>query len=438
MNTDRHLIPLVEHLDTAIVGCVGDLMLDHFIYGQVSRISPEGPIPVLRIDSQQSMLGGLGNVVRNLGALGCSIRVFSVTGEDSAGQEVDAMLRAVPRCEAHLLSEKGRKTPVKVRYIANGQQLLRADNETTVAVSKPSLDGTLKAFARATSDCTVIVLSDYSKGMLAGEFASEFIGVARSLGKPVIVDPKGRDYTRYRHATLIKPNTKELAEASQLPVARTAEQIVAARKLLDETEAEYILLTRGAEGMLLVARDGQVHAFTALAREVYEVSGAGDTVASALAAALGSGCSMEQAAGIANIAAGIVVGKVGTAVVDRSEIVHEIEHQSALIASDKILRQDQAAERVRMWKRNRLKVGLIFGTFDQLAPEDLEHLEKSHGHCDRLVIALRSDAQARNAKQDQRTRAYVLAALVFSDAVLVCDDPTPEALVAALQPDVVV
>jgi D-beta-D-heptose 7-phosphate kinase/D-beta-D-heptose 1-phosphate adenosyltransferase len=432
MSTDRHLVPLVEHLDSAVVGCVGDLMLDHFIYGQVSRISPEAPIPVLRIESQQSMLGGLGNVVRNLGALGCGIHVFSVRGEDAAGQEVDALLRAVPRCETHLITEAGRKTPVKVRYIAQGQQLLRADNETTHAVARQSLDGTLQAFEAAVSACTVVVLSDYSKGMLAGAFASEFIQMARARGKAVIVDPKGRDFTRYRHATLIKPNAKELAEASQLPAGNTDQQVAAAHRLLDETEAEYILLTRGADGMLLVAHGGEVQEFTALAREVFEVSGAGDTVASALAAALGSGCSMEEAAAIANIAAGIVVGKVGTAVVDRSEIVHEIEHKSALIASDKILRPDQAAERVRMWKRRCLRVAFVFGVFDEIGPDQLASLEKARAGCDRLVIAVRKEEAA---KQDQRTRAYVLAAMVFSDAVVVTDEPNPDGLVRLLEPD---
>jgi D-beta-D-heptose 7-phosphate kinase/D-beta-D-heptose 1-phosphate adenosyltransferase len=435
MSTDRHLLPLVEHLDSAVVGCVGDLMLDHFIYGQVGRISPEAPIPVLRIESQQSMLGGLGNVVRNLGALGCGVRVFSVTGEDPAGQEVDALLRAVPGCQTHLLTEPGRQTPVKVRYIAQSQQLLRADNETTHAVSRHSLDGTLAKFEAGLAECSVVVLSDYSKGMLAGEYAAEFIRVARAKGKPVIVDPKGRDFTRYRHATLIKPNAKELAEASQLPVSNTEQQIGAARKLLEETEAEYILLTRGAAGMLLVSRGGEVSTYQALAREVFEVSGAGDTVASALAAALGSGCSMEDAAAIANIAAGIVVGKVGTAVVDRSEIEHEIEHKSALLASEKILRPDQVAERMRMWKRNGLKVGFVFGVFDEIRAADLERLEKARAGCDRLVVAVQKDE---SAKQDHRTRAYVLSSMVFADVVLVTDDSSRESLIQALEPAVVI
>jgi D-beta-D-heptose 7-phosphate kinase/D-beta-D-heptose 1-phosphate adenosyltransferase len=437
MSKDRHLIPLVERLDAAIVGCVGDLMLDHFIYGDVSRISPEAPIPVLRIRSQQSMLGGLGNVVRNLGALGCGIRVFSVTGDDAAGGEVSGLLDVVPRCQTHLLPERERKTPVKVRYIAHGQQLLRADNETTQAISNESLQGILAKFREAISECTIVVLSDYAKGMLTGDLAGEFIREARALGKPVIVDPKGGDFSRYRHATLIKPNLKELGEATGLPVNDTSTQETAARKLLQQTESEYILVTRGSEGMLVVPRDGAPFMFPALAREVFEVSGAGDTVASALAAALGSGAKIEEAVAIANIAAGIVVGKMGTAVVDRSEIVNEIEQQSALSASDKVLRAEEAGERARMWKRMGLRIGFVFGLFDRISQADLMLLEKARTHCDRLVVGLESDSPRSTGAQDQAVRAYILASLVFSDAVVICDSPHVDNLLAAIIPDVV-
>ena len=425
-----------------MVGCVGDIMLDHFVYGGVSRISPEAPIPVIRVDSQQSMLGGLGNVVRNLGALGCGIKVFSVTGDDPAGGEVGTLLQAVPGCETHLLGEAGRKTPVKVRYIAHGQQLLRADNESTQPISKESLDRLLERFEASVLGCSIVILSDYSKGTLSGDLAREFIRVARAQGKRVIVDPKGRDFTRYHSATLIKPNLKELGEATGLPVNDTAAQEAAARQLIELTNAEYILVTRGSTGMLLIPRDGQALEFSALAREVFEVSGAGDTVAAALAAALGSGAPIAEAVSIANIAAGIVVGKIGTAVVDRSEIVHEIEHQSALSASDKVLRPDEATERARIWKQMKLRIGLVFGAFDQVSVDDLALLEEARGHCDRLVIALQSDSAVEQAGlkapvQDQRSRAYVLASMVFSDAVVVCDEQTVDKLLATLLPDVV-
>jgi len=441
MSRDRHLIPLVERLDSAVIACVGDLMLDHFIYGDVQRISPEAPIPVLRVESQQSMLGGMGNVVRNLGALGCSIRVFSVIGDDATGQEVHSLLRAVPKSETHLVAEPGRKTPVKVRYVANGQQLLRADNETSHAISRESFQNLLAAFENGIADCAVVVLSDYSKGMLAGHFASEFIRIARQQGKRVVVDPKGTNFLRYRNATIIKPNLKELGEATGLVLGAPADHAAAAAKLLEQTGAENILVTRGADGMLLVSRGSQTLALPALAREVFDVSGAGDTVAASLAAALGAGAPVEDAVRIANVAAGIVVGKVGTAIVERSEIVQEIEHQSALVANDKILRLAETRERAQMWRRMGLKVGFIFGAFSRMSAQDLSVLEQARAGCDRLLVAVQSDLALMQAgapsSQDQHGRAYLLASLVFSDAVIVCDSQTPESILADLRPDLI-
>lgn len=325
MIRQRHLLPLLERIDSAVVACAGDIMLDRFVYGSVSRISPEAPIPVLQKSSQKSMLGGLGNVVRNLGALGCGIRVFSVIGEDPAGSEVAALLKDVPRCEAHLESERSRSTPVKIRYIAHSQQLLRVDEETTNAASAEVIQALVQKFAEHVAECSIVFLSDYAKGVLKGPHAQEFIRLARAAGKPVVVDPKERCFERYRSATVIKPNLKELAEASGMPVDDAAAQESAAREFLELTEAEFILVTRGSAGMLLVPKGGRAVEFPAQAREVYDVSGAGDTVAAMLAAALGSGAGISEAVELANIAAGIVVGKMGTAVADRSEIIREIE-----------------------------------------------------------------------------------------------------------------
>jgi D-beta-D-heptose 7-phosphate kinase / D-beta-D-heptose 1-phosphate adenosyltransferase len=442
MNNDRHLIPLVERLDSAVVGCVGDIMLDHFVYGEVSRISPEAPIPVIRVRSQESMLGGLGNVVRNLGALGCRMKLFAAIGEDAPGQEVSSLLRAIPGCEVHLIAEPGRKTPVKVRYIAHGQQLLRADNETTHPISDATLLRMLERFELAIADCSIIVLSDYAKGTLSGRLAAEFIHVARAHGKRVIVDPKGTDFSRYYAATLIKPNLKELGEATGRSVHETPAQETAARELIESTGAEYILVTRGSTGMLLVPRDAPSLEIPAVAREVFEVSGAGDTVAAALAAALGSDAEMMEAVAVANIAAGIVVGKVGTAVADRSEIVREIENQSAWTASDKVLRLNETIERARGWKLMNLRIGLVLGIFDRLSIDGLAELEKARGSCERLVIAVASDSALQQAgsapaAQDQRSRAYVLASMVFSDAVVICDEKTVGTLASTLSPDVV-
>jgi D-beta-D-heptose 7-phosphate kinase/D-beta-D-heptose 1-phosphate adenosyltransferase len=416
-------------------------MLDHFIFGEVSRISPEAPIPIVRMTSEQSMLGGLGNVVRNLGALGCKTVVFSVTGEDSTGKEVSALLNAVPGCEAKLSCEAGRTTPLKVRYLAHGQQLLRADKETIQPISSTTLAEMVTRFEASIAGCSVIMLSDYAKGTLTGESAREFIKIARSRGKPVIVDPKGSDFERYLSATLIKPNMKELADATGMRVDTTTAQEAAARRLIERTNAQVILVTRGANGMLLVTRESRAIEFPALAREVFEVSGAGDTVAAALAAAIGTGVGMSEAVDIANIAAGIVVGKVGTAIVNRAEIVQEIDRQSAFAASDKVVRLDEAIERARGWRQRKLRVGVVVGAFGQISMENLAALGKARQYCDRLLVLLQSDSTLQPAKvvspgQDEHTRAYVLASMVFSDAVVVCDEQTSVKLLSTVLPDV--
>jgi D-beta-D-heptose 7-phosphate kinase / D-beta-D-heptose 1-phosphate adenosyltransferase len=417
-------------------------MLDSFVYGQVSRVSPEAPIPVLRIERRQSMLGGAGNAVRNLSALGCAVRLFSATGDDGESQEIAGLLAALPRTEAFLEREPGRQTPVKTRFVARNQQLLRSDSETTSAIHPATAAKLLQSFTAALPDCGVVLLSDYAKGVLNDGLAQEFIRVARHAGKPVIVDPKGRDFARYRGATLIKPNLTELAEATGLDVSTDAGQEAAARQSLRETSAEYILVTRGAQGMMLTPADGPVVCFPAMAREVYDVSGAGDTVAAVLAGASGSGASISHAIEVANIAAGLVVAKAGTAVVDRPEMIHEVQHRSAIRASDKVMRVEEAVALARSWAHAGLKVGFTEGSFDLLHPGHLKLLETAQQHCDRLLVALDSDQAVERRKgasrpvQNQMARALVLASLNCVDAVVLVADHDPLELINSLRPDV--
>lgn len=439
MTQRRHLIPYLEGLDTAVVGCAGDVMLDRFVAGNVSRISPEAPIPVLHIESEQSMLGGAGNSIRNLGALGCGIRLFSILGEDAAGAEVEALVKEIPNCQAWLVREAARQTPVKTRYAAHGQQLLRADRETADTAAPGVVQSLLAHFRAQVAECSVVLLSDYAKGVLKGSHAQRFIQLARTAGKPVVVDPKGADFERYRMATVIKPNLKELAEATRMAVGDTAAQEAAARKLLDLTDAQFILVTCGPAGMLLVERDEPRVEFAAQAREVYDVSGAGDTVAAVLAAAIGSGAGMREAAELANIAGGIVVGKSGTAVADRSEMIHEIERDPTVSASSKILRATEAQERQRVWKRMGRRVGFVFGTFHPLRPEHLELFERARAQCDQLIVGLEiggleAGASKHAATGNVQERALLLASLIHVDAVIVCDAQPPQELAQILEP----
>ena len=415
-------------------------MLDEFVHGGVSRISPEAPVPVLRIERSHSMLGGAGNAARNLSSLGCGVWFFSAAGDDPEADRIAELLAALPGARRYLARDRDRQTPVKTRYMAHGQQLLRADKETTLAVSPQTAADLLAAFRAALPECSAVLISDYAKGVLDGEAAQDFIGAARQAGKPAVVDPKGRDFIRYRGATVIKPNLKELGEATGLPVADDHAQETAARRLLADTGAEHILLTRGAAGMMLVSAGGSVVRVPALAREVYDVSGAGDTVAAVLAAGLGSGATLLDAVELANVAAGIVVGKAGTAVAEPHELIHEVRNRSAIRASDKVLQPAEAVDLARNWKKQGLVIGFTNGCFDLLHPGHLQLLETARSSCDRLLVGLNGDESVKRLKgpsrpiQGQLARALVLASLNCVDGVVIFDDDTPVELIRSLRP----
>lgn len=315
------LIPLVEALSTARVLCVGDVMLDRYIYGRVERISPEAPVPVLCIEREEVRLGGAGNVLRNLHALGAQTSFVSVTGGDREGRDIVSMVAELGGAEAHVLTERNRVTTVKTRFIADTQQLLRADRERGGALS-PDLRGDLLQIVRDTlPHHQVTIVSDYAKGVLADGVAAEIIDAARAADRIVIVDPKSRDYAVYRGASVIKPNRHELAQAAKRPVDEPAQIVSAALALIEAHEFGAMLVSCGKDGMMLVEASGATYQFDAEAREVYDVSGAGDTALAALVLALAAGTSLEQAAHFANAAAGVAVGKLGTAAVTPGELL---------------------------------------------------------------------------------------------------------------------
>jgi D-beta-D-heptose 7-phosphate kinase/D-beta-D-heptose 1-phosphate adenosyltransferase len=317
----QELIPFIERFSHAKVLCVGDVMLDHFIYGEVNRISPEAPIPVVLVSHERSMLGGAGNVVRNLSALGARAVLLTVVGADDAADVISQQLGALPNCELHAVTDKSRKTSVKTRYISGSQQLLRVDNESTHAIADSILAELLKRFEKLVPACDVVVLSDYAKGVLKDSRAGRFIAAA---GKPVFVDPKGRDFNRYRGAALIKPNLHELAEATNLPVSTDAAVQAAAQSVIEQSQIGAVLVTRGALGMMLVRAGAEPVLLRAVAREIFDVSGAGDTVAAAFATSVAVGMPMEDAMRVANAAAGLVVAKVGTATATQEQLLAEL------------------------------------------------------------------------------------------------------------------
>ncbi len=435
---------LVRQLNGARVICVGDVMLDVFVYGSVDRVSPEAPIAVLAVERENAMLGGSGNVVRNLVAVGAEVCFLAVVGDDMAGRDITALIGAESRIEPHLLIDSSRCTTIKTRFVAGIQQLLRADRETAAPPGDHVLLDLASRAEQAMPDHKVLVLSDYGKGVLEERVCRRLIDRARDLGVAVIVDPKGRDYSRYAGATLITPNRRELHDATGLPVNDDASIIDAARYIMDRDGVENVLVTRSREGMTLVEGNGEVTHFDAEAREVFDVAGAGDTVVSSLAAAIAGGVSLPDACRLANIAAGIVVGKIGTAVAHAEEIVTAIKTRDMVMGEAKIAALPGARERIAAWRRDGLKIGFTNGCFDILHPGHVSLIAQARAACDRLVVGLNSDASVTRLKgpgrpiQNETARATVLAALGNVDLVTIFDEATPYEIIDALRPDVLV
>lgn len=440
------LSDLSAHLDrlkSARVLCIGDVMLDHYVYGEVERISPEAPIPVLAVARETRTLGGAGNVLRNLGALGAGASFVSVVGNDEAGREIERLLAAQDTAEVHLLVQPQRQTTLKTRYIAANQQLLRADRETAAPLDPPVRDDLLRLARELVADHPVVIISDYAKGVLTEGVALEIIKAAGEAGAQVIVDPKGGDPIRYRGADLLKPNRRELAHATGMPVASEQEVVAAARALIERCGLKVVLASLGPEGMILVSRDGGVYVQRSEIREVYDVSGAGDTVVATLAAALAAGVPLIAAVRLANIAAGIVVGKVGTAVAYAGEIAAALDGTSQQ-ATEKALPRAQALDVVERWRRKGLRIGFTNGCFDLLHPGHVGLLARARAACDRLVVALNSDASTARLKgpsrpvQSELARAAVLASLAAVDLIVVFEEDTPDELIRAVRPHLLV
>jgi D-beta-D-heptose 7-phosphate kinase/D-beta-D-heptose 1-phosphate adenosyltransferase len=424
--------------------CVGDVMVDRSIYGEVKRISPEAPVPVVRITRETSALGGAGNVVRNLAALGASCAFFAAIGDDRAGAEVSNLLASLP-VEPYLRVSRQRETTIKNRFFSqDGHHLLRADRETRLPLAPEDAADVLRAFTSELLRAEAVILSDYGKGVLTGDLAAAIIAAARAQGKPVIVDPKGNDYSRYAGATMLTPNRAELAEATGAPVDTTENLVIAALGLARQIGVESVLVTRSGEGMTLVTADGAVHHQPAETREVADVTGAGDTAVAVLTVALGCHAAAADAMRLANVAAGVVVARHGTAVATVGDIQTALRHAGMVSVEQKVMERPAAVAQAEIWRRAGLKVGFTNGCFDLLHPGHVSLLRQARSACDRLVVALNSDASVKRLKGESRpvqteaARAAVMASLASADLVIVFDEDTPLALIEALRPDVLV
>lgn len=413
----------------------GDVMLDRYWYGATGRISPEAPVPVVRVGQGEDRPGGAGNVAGNLVRLGASCRLLGIVGDDDNARSLREGLKKIGVADA-LVTQPGISTTTKLRIISRQQQLIRMDFEEEAARFDASR--LREGFAAALDGCDVVILSDYAKGSL--DEPAKLIEIARDIGVPVLVDPKGSDFTRYRGATLLTPNLAEFETVvGPCPDDVTLEE--KAKALRTELKLKYLVVTRSEHGMSIFSDGDPLH-LPALAREVYDVTGAGDTVISLLAAGLGAGLNIADSAAIANLGAGIVVGKVGTAAVTTTELRLALKHQMG--GAGGVLDEDELMEAVLQARQHGERIVMTNGCFDLLHAGHVAYLQEARALGDRLVIAVNDDESVRRLKGESRPimplaqRMAVLAALDAVDWVVPFSEDTPERVIGRVLPDFLV
>jgi len=437
---------LAQAFGRQTVLCIGDLMVDEFVYGEVSRISPEAPAPVIRAQRSETNIGGAGNVARIIASLGGQCIFTGLIGEDEVGVRLAVTLQQEPGIDSVLVHDPARPTTRKGRFVSEhfSTHMLRADWELAEPASgeieQKLIDAVLPNIARA----DIVVLSDYAKGVLTARVIRNVIDAAKKLGKRVIVDPKSPNLAIYRGATLLTPNRKEFAEATRSRADANANIAEAARDAMVLADCEAMLVKQSEQGMTLVTRRGESIHVPALPVKVRDVSGAGDTVTAALALALAAGADWEAALRVANAAAAVAVSKKGTATVTQAELRRKILPHASLAAEEKIASADVLDAHIGEWRRQGLRIGFTNGCFDILHPGHVRVLTAARRGCDRLVVGLNSDASVRRLKgedrpvQDERARAEVLAALEAVDLVVIFEEDTPIRLIERVRPSVLV
>jgi len=438
---------LVLQLSSAKVIVIGDVMIDHYVHGQVKRVSPEAPVPVLHVSHERYALGGAANVAGNIGALGAHATLLGVVGNDPAALQLYSMLAEAGDISAELITCQNHPTIVKTRYLGDRQQIVRVDREEVTPYPSLTIESLIRRLGSTIEDCDVIVLSDYGKGVLCNSVLTELFALAAKWNKPVIVDPKRVKFQDYAGATYITPNRKELEAAVNLPAESDDEAFDAAMKAIEATNAA-ILLTRSEKGMALFRKDQEPIHLSTVAKEVFDVSGAGDTVVATLAAALGAGLPIEAGMQLANAAAGVVVAKLGTSVCTKDELINALElarpkHPSRVELSELgPTSWDDARAQRELWRTQGLTVGFANGCFDLLHPGHVTLLLLAAAQVDRLIVAINSDASVRELKgptrpvQNEMARAAVLMSVKRVDLVTIFSEPTPLELISHLVPDV--
>ena len=424
------------------IAVIGDLMIDHYIWGSCERISPEAPVQVVNVSKESAVLGGAGNVLNNLLSLGAKVSMFSVVGDDAHAKEMRELLNQTKTKEQVLICEDGRRTTKKSRIIASNQQVIRYDDETKENISVASSDALLEKFQSLLPTYDAVLLSDYGKGVLTTELTQKIIGLANAQGILVLVDPKGENYEKYRGATLLTPNKKEAIVASKIEIVDEQSLTKVLTKFKDELALKYSIITLSEDGIGLL--DEKMQVIPTVAREVFDVTGAGDTVLASLGVALASDFNIVEACEFANKAAAVVVAKVGSATVTLNE-VEEYEHSLNQGKSESKIKNFEQIERIsKRLKEQGRKIIFTNGCFDILHRGHATYLQKAKELGDILILGLNSDESIRRLKGESRPinnledRAFLIGALESIDFVVPFREDTPYELIKLVNPSVLV
>lgn len=421
---------------------MGDIMLDRYVWGEVERISPEAPVPVVKVTNRNDRPGGAANVAMNIAGLGGRAMLFGFCGSDSERILLEHALKE-SSIESQMVTVTGHPTTSKMRILCGKQQIVRLDTESTDDYPATVYETLIASAEAAMNHADVIVLSDYAKGVLNEDACQRIIQAGRQKGIPVLVDPKHRDLRRYRGATTICPNLPELAMATGVHSKSLDELLAAGQRLVAELGIDYLTVTLSERG-IAVLHPNSMFVAPAVARQVFDVSGAGDTVIATLALAISSGIEIENSVKLANLAAGIVVGKIGTVPVNREELLTGLMPEIELRPEEKVLSLDHLKFRVSAWRSAGQSVVFTNGCFDLLHIGHITLLQDARREGDRLIVGINSDASVQCLKGPTRPivpeqeRARILAALSAVDAVVIFDEPTPLQLIESLRPDVIV
>ncbi|MDC3024160.1 D-glycero-beta-D-manno-heptose-7-phosphate kinase [Alphaproteobacteria bacterium] len=429
---------IIELFKKTKVLLIGDIMLDRYVFGRINRISPEAPVPVFLTKNFKEVLGGSGNVLNNLISLGAKTSFLSLVGKDENGNKIKTILKKLNFKDFTLMVDSLRKTTVKTRYISNSQQIIRVDEEDSVKILQKIENELIKKIEKLIKNKDIIVISDYNKGLITKRICEYIIKSGNALKIPVIIDPKNKDFSIYKNSTLVTPNSLEASNISHMKINNNHDTERCGKIIMKKYNIKNVLITRGDKGLSLISKKDCYHSPT-ISKEVYDVSGAGDTVLAVIASCIPNNIEVAKALTLANKAAGRVIAKIGTSPISLKELFGKEQKT----ASNKICNIELLSKKVKLDRKQGLKIGFTNGCFDILHYGHLSYIEKSKSHCDRLIVAINSDSSVKSLKGKNRPinnenfRARLLSAISHCDYVIIFKERTPLSLIKKIKPDLI-